>query len=61
MHEEIIFKGQTQYTPYSDTVIHIQYALCEGFSSSPFSSSPFYFVARSSVPSLTVSARAWSR
>ncbi len=34
----------------------IQYALCEGFP-------PLFisFVARSSVPSLTVSARAWSR
>ncbi len=53
MHEEIIFKGQTQYTPYSDTALkrtnsvysYIQYVLCEGFPSSPFHffcSSEFY-------------------
>ncbi len=43
MHEEIIFKGQTQYTPYRYCIkrtisvySYIQYALCEGFPSSPF-------------------------
>ncbi len=59
MHEEIIFKGQTQYTPYSDTAYkgQIRYTVIYNmYYVKDFLPPLFiYFVARgSTVPSLTV-------